>query len=133
MKCCGDGALAGDHWSDVAHVLTSAASSESFTFSTDPLFIEKTRDVVGLCMSPPENGIVLCVDEKSQVQALDRKHPRIFPMRPGVPERQTHDYLRHGVTSLFAELNVKTEKVVGACHRRHRHQEFLRFLRLIDQ
>lgn len=106
--------------------------SESFKFSTDPLFIEKTRDVVGLYMSPPENAIVLCVDEKSQVQALDRTAP-IFPMRPGVPERQTHDYLRHGVTSLFAALNVKTGHVIGACHRRHRHQEFLRFLRRIDQ
>jgi transposase len=106
--------------------------SESFKFSTDPLFIEKTRDVVGLYMSPPENAIVLCVDEKSQVQALDRTAP-ILPMRPGLPERQTHDYLRHGVTSLFAALNVKTGEVIGACHRRHRHQEFLRFLRRIDQ
>jgi transposase len=83
-------------------------------------------------MSPPENAIVFCVDEKSQVQALDRTQP-ILPMRPGVPERQTHDYLRHGVTSLFAALNVKTGEVIGACHRPHRHQEFLRFLRRIDR
>ncbi len=83
-------------------------------------------------MSPPENAIVLCVDEKSQVQALDRTQP-IFPMRPGVPERQSHDYLRHGVTSLFAALNVQTGKVIGSCHRRHRHQEFLKlFLRRVD-
>lgn len=105
--------------------------TETFKLSTDPLLIEKTRDIVGLYMSPPENAIVLCVDEKSQVQALDRTQP-IFPMRPGIPERQTHDYLRHGVTSLFAALNVATGKVIGACHRRHRHQEFLRFLRRID-
>lgn len=104
---------------------------ETFKLSTDPLFVEKVRDVVGLYMAPPERAIVLCVDEKSQVQALDRTQP-IFPMRPGVPERQTHDYTRHGVTSLFAALNVATGKVIGACHRRHRHQEFLRFLRLID-
>jgi transposase len=105
--------------------------TETYKFSTDPFFIEKTRDIVGLYMSPPENAIVLCVDEKSQVQALDRTQP-ILPMRPGLPERQSHDYLRHGVTSLFAALNVKTGAVIGACHRRHRHQEFLRFLRRID-
>jgi len=105
--------------------------TETFKLSTDPFFIEKTRDIVGLYMSPPENAIVLCVDEKSQVQALDRTQP-IFPMRPGVPERQSHDYLRHGVTSLFAALNVQTGKVIGSCHRRHRHQEFLKFLRRVD-
>ncbi len=105
--------------------------SQTFKLSTDPLFIEKTRDIVGLYMSPPENAIVLCVDEKSQVQALDRTQP-IFPMRPGVPERQSHDYLRHGVTSLFAALNVQTGKVIGACHRRHRQAEFLKFLRRVD-
>jgi transposase len=104
---------------------------ESFKLSSDPLFIEKTRDVVGLYMSPPENAIVLCVDEKSQIQALDRTQP-VFPLRPGVPERQTHDYLRHGVTSLFAALNIVSGEVIAACHRRHRHQEFLRFLRKID-
>lgn len=105
--------------------------SETFKLSTDPLFVEKTRDIIGLYMSPPERAIVLCVDEKSQVQALDRTQP-IFPMRPGLPERQTHDYLRHGVTSLFAALDIATGKIIGACHRRHRHQEFLRFLRKID-
>jgi len=105
--------------------------SEKFKLSTDPLFIGKTRDIVGLYMSPPENALVLCVDEKSQVQALDRTQP-IFPMRPGVPERQSHDYLRHGVTSLFAAFNVQTGKVIGSCHRRHRHQEFLKFLRRVD-
>jgi len=105
--------------------------SEKFKLSTDPLFIEKTRDIVGLYMSPPENALVLCVDEKSQVQALDRTQP-IFPMRPGVPERQSHDYLRHGATSLFAAFNVQTGKVIGSCHRRHRHQEFLKFLRRVD-
>lgn len=105
--------------------------SESFKLSTDPLFIEKTRDVVGLYLSPPENAIVLCVDEKSQVQALDRTQP-IFPLRPGVPERQSHDYVRHGATSLFAALNIASGKVIAACHRRHRHQEFLRFLRKIE-
>jgi transposase len=105
--------------------------SETFKLSTDPLFVEKTRDIVGLYMAPPEHAIVLCVDEKSQVQALDRTQP-MLPMRPGVPERRSHDYTRHGVTSLFAALNIATGKVIGACHRRHRHQEFLRFLRRID-
>jgi transposase len=105
--------------------------SETFKLSTDPLFVEKVRDVVGLYMAPPDRAVVLCVDEKSQVQAVDRTQP-IFPMRPGVPERQTHDYMRHGVTSLFAALDIATGKVIGACHRRHRHQEFLRFLRRID-
>lgn len=105
--------------------------TETFKLSTDPLFVEKVRDVVGLYMAPPERAIVLCVDEKSQVQALDRTQP-MFPMRPGMPERQTHDYVRHGVTSLFAALDVATGKIIGACHRRHRHQEFLRFLRRID-
>jgi transposase len=105
--------------------------SETFKLSTDPLFVEKTRDIVGLYMSPPERAIVLCLDEKSQVQALDRTQP-IFPMRPGIPERQTHDYVRHGVTSLFAALDIATGKIIGSCHRRHRHQEFLRFLRKID-
>lgn len=105
--------------------------TETFKLSTDPLFVEKVRDIVGLYMAPPERAIVLCVDEKSQVQALDRTQP-IFPMRPGLPERQTHDYTRHGVTSLFAALNVATGEIIGACHRRHRHQEFLRFLRRIN-
>ena len=91
----------------------------------------KVRDVVGLYMNPPENAIVLCIDEKSQVQALDRTQP-LLPLQPGQTERRTHDYVRHGTTSLFAVLNVATGEVVGRCHRRHRHQEFLKFLGEID-
>jgi transposase len=106
--------------------------TETFKLSADPQFIEKVRDVVGLYLNPPERAIVLCVDEKSQVQALDRSQP-LLPMRPGQPERHTHDYFRHGTTSLFAALNVATGEVIGRCHRRHRHQEFLRFLEQIDQ
>ncbi len=105
--------------------------SETFKLSTDPFFVEKLRDVVGLYMSPPERAIVLCVDEKSQVQALDRTQP-LLPLQPGVPERHTHDYVRHGTTSLFAALNVATGEIIGKCHRRHRHQEFLKFLNEID-
>jgi transposase len=105
---------------------------ESFKLSTDPQFIDKVRDIVGLYMSPPENAIVLCVDEKSQVQALDRSQP-LLPLEPGRPERRTHDYARHGTTSLFAALNVATGEVIGRCHQRHRQQEFLKFLELIDQ
>jgi transposase len=104
---------------------------ETFKLSTDPYFVEKVRDVVGLYLSPPENAIVLSVDEKSQVQALDRTQP-ILPMTPGQVERGTHDYVRHGVTSLFAALNVATGQVIGTCHRRHRHQEFLKFLDHVD-
>jgi transposase len=100
---------------------------ETFKLSTDPFFVEKVRDVVGLYLSPPERAIVLCVDEKSQVQALDRTQP-LLPMAPGQAERQTHDYVRHGTTSLFAALNVATGEVIGKCHRRHRHREFLKFL-----
>jgi transposase len=107
---------------------------ESFKLSTDPFFVEKVRDIVGLYLNPPEQtrAIVLCVDEKSQVQALDRSQP-ILPMRPGRAERRTHDYYRHGTTSLFAALDVATGKVIGRCHRRHRHQEFLRFLQQIER
>jgi len=93
--------------------------SESFKLSEDPMFIEKVRDIVGLYLNPPEHAVVLCVDEKSQVQALDRTQP-ILPMRPGTPERDTHDYVRHGVTSLFAALNVATGAVIHETHRRHR-------------
>jgi transposase len=103
----------------------------TFKLSTDPLFIEKVRDVVGLYMSPPDNAIVLSVDEKSQVQALDRTQP-LLPLEPGQVERHTHDYVRHGTTSLFAALNVATGQVIGKCHQRHRQQEFLKFLELID-
>lgn len=106
--------------------------TETFKFSTDPLFVDKVRDVVGLYLSPPDKAIVLAVDEKSQVQALDRSQP-LLPLEPGRPERHTHDYARHGTTSLFAALNVATGQVIGACHPRHRHQEFLRFLKQIEQ
>ncbi len=105
--------------------------SGTFKLSNDPYFIDKVRDIVGLYMAPPQRAIVLCVDEKSQVQALDRTQP-LLPMRPGQAERRTHDYVRHGTTSLFAALNVATGEVIGRCHRRHRHQEFLRFLDQID-
>lgn len=106
--------------------------AETFKLSRDPKFVEKVRDIVGLYMSPPANAVVLCVDEKSQMQALDRTQP-LLPMRPGGPERRTHDYHRHGTSSLFAALMVKTGVVIGECHRRHRHQEFIKFLRTIDQ
>ena len=107
---------------------------QTFKLSSDPFFVEKVRDVVGLYLNPPEQtrAVVLCVDEKSQVQALERTQP-LLPMRPGQPERRTHDYERHGTTSLFAALDIATGKVVGQCHRRHRHQEFLRFLDRIDK
>jgi transposase len=103
---------------------------ETFKFSTDPELEAKVRDVVGLYLNPPENAIVLCCDEKSQIQALDRTAP-ILPLRPGIPEKQTHDYLRHGTTSLFAALEVATGTVIDACYPRHRHQEFLRFLKQV--
>ena len=105
--------------------------TETFKLSEDPYFIEKVRDVVGMYISPPEHAIVLCVDEKSQVQALDRTQP-LLPLRPGQAERRTHDYVRHGTTSLFAALNAATGSVIGKCLRRHRHQEFLQFLRHLD-
>jgi transposase len=105
---------------------------ETFKLSNDPFFVEKVRDVVGLYLNPPERAIVLCVDEKSQVQALDRTQP-LLPLGPGQPERRTHDYVRHGTTSLFAALDVATGRVIGTCHRRHRHQEFLQFLRHIEE
>lgn len=106
--------------------------SETFKLSTDPLFIEKVRDIVGLYLNPPDRAVVLCVDEKTQVQALDRTAP-LLPMRPGQIERRTHDYVRHGTTSLFAALNTKTGEVLGQCHRRHRSIEFRKFLDRIDQ
>lgn len=105
--------------------------SATFKLSTDPYFVEKVRDVVGLYLSPPDNAIVLSVDEKSQVQALDRTQP-LLPMTPGQAERRTHDYVRNGTTSLFAALNVATGQVIGQCYRRHRQQEFLKFLNAID-
>ncbi len=104
--------------------------SETFKLSHDPLFIEKVRDIVGLYLNPPQKALVLAVDEKSQIQALDRTQP-LLPMRPGQIERRTHDYMRHGTTSLFAALEVKTGKVLGQCQRRHRSVEFRTFLRRI--
>jgi transposase len=101
--------------------------TEGFRFSTDPQLEPKITDVVGLYLHPPENAIVVCAEEKSQCQALERSQP-ILPMRSGIPERQTHDYARHGVTCLFAALNTATGQVTDACCPRHRHQEFLRFL-----
>ncbi len=106
--------------------------TETFKLSNDPLFIEKVRDIVGLYLDPPDKAVVLCVDEKTQVQALDRTQP-ILPMRPGTPERRTHDYRRFGITSLFAALNVATGQVLGQVRRRHRAKEFLDFLKTIDQ
>jgi transposase len=105
--------------------------TETFKLSPDPLFVEKVRDIVGLYLDPPERALVLCVDEKSQIQALDRTQP-LLPMRPGQPERRTHDYIRHGTTSLFAALDVATGKIIGQCHRRHRAREFRRFLDAIE-
>jgi transposase len=104
--------------------------SETFKFSTDPELEAKVRDVIGLYLNPPENAIVLCVDEKSQIQALDRTAP-ILPLRPGIPEKQTHDYVRHGTTTLFAALEVATGRVVDACYPRHRNEEFLKFLKQV--
>src|SRR3954466_6424304 len=96
--------------------------SDTFKLSTDPLFVEKVRDIVGLYMSPPERAVVLCVDEKSQIQALDRTQP-LLPLGPGRPENRTHDYVRHGTTTLFAALDAKTGRVIGECHQRHRATE----------
>jgi transposase len=105
--------------------------TESFKLSPDPLLIDKVRDIAGLYMNPPDHAVVFCVDEKSQIQALDRTQP-MLPMRPGQLERRTHDYKRHGTTSLFAALDVKTGRVIGQLHRRHRSQEFRRFLDTIE-
>lgn len=102
--------------------------SETFKFSTDPELVAKVTDIVGLYLDPPENAIVLCVDEKSQIQALDRTAPTL-PMQIGMPEKQTHDYIRNGTTTLFAALEIATGKVTGICRPRHRHQEFLVFLK----
>ena len=104
---------------------------ETFKLSRDKKFLEKLYDVVGLYLNPPDKSIVFCVDEKSQIQALERTQP-LLPLRPGIPARQTHDYQRHGTTTLFAALNMLDGKVIGDCMPRHRHQEFIRFLQLID-
>ena len=105
--------------------------TETFKLSADPFFIEKVRDIVGLYLDPPDRALVLCVDEKSQIQALDRTRP-LLPLRPGQVERRTHDYVRHGTTSLFAALDARTGKVIGQCHRRHRAVEFRKFLDAIE-
>jgi transposase len=105
--------------------------ADGFKLSSDPLFVEKVYDVVGLYLNPPESAVVLCVDEKSQVQALARSQP-VLPMMPGMPERRTHDYVRHGVTSLFAAFNIADGTVISAIHRRHRAVEFRKFLTTID-
>jgi transposase len=105
--------------------------TETFKLSKDPLFIDKVRDIVGLYLNPPDRALVLCVDEKSQMQALDRSQP-LLPMRPGQAERRSHDYKRHGTTSLFAALDVKTGRLIGELHRRHRSVEFRQFLDTID-
>ena len=104
---------------------------ETFKLSTDPMFVDKVRDIVGLYLDAPRRAMVLCVDEKSQIQALDRTQP-MLPLAPGMPERRTHDYVRHGTTTLFAALDVATGRVIGETHRRHRSSEFLKFLRTIE-
>jgi transposase len=106
--------------------------SETFVLSTDPQLVQKVRDIAGLYLSPPVNALVLCVDEKSQIQALSRSQP-ILPLKPGQLERRTPDYFRHGTTSLFAALDIATGKVIGQCFAKHRSQEFRKFLDLIDQ
>lgn len=105
--------------------------AETFKLSSDPLFVDKVRDIVGLYLSPPNRALVLSVDEKSQIQALDREQP-VLPMMPGMPERRTHSYVRHGTTSLFAALDIASGFVIGKCYKRHRATEFLDFLKQID-
>ena len=105
--------------------------TETFKLSTDPLFVEKVRDIVGLSLAPRDKALVLCVDEKTQIEALDRTQP-LLPMRPGQLERRTHDYRRHGTTSLFAALNVKTGNGIGQLHQRQRGREFRKFLDTIE-
>lgn len=104
---------------------------DSWKLSKDPLFVEKVRDVVGLYLNPPERALVLCVDEKTQIQALNRTQP-VFPMLPGTPARASHDYVRHGTSSLYAALDLASGQVIGSLHARHRSQEFLAFLKKID-
>jgi transposase len=106
--------------------------ADEFKISNDPQFVDKVRDVVGLYLDPPEKALVLCVDEKSQIQALDRSAP-VLPMMPGMPERRTHDYIRHGITTLFAALDTATGEIYGSIHRRHRAIEFKKFLAKLDK
>jgi transposase len=131
--------LLADHLGGISHVWVGKIWKrwglqpwrvETFKFSTDPELEAKVRDVVGLYLSPPDNAIVLSIDEKSQIQALDRTAP-ILPLRPGLPEKRSHDYRRNGTTTLFAALEIATGRVVDACMPRHRHQEFLRFLQQV--
>src|ERR1700756_3182436 len=105
--------------------------AETFKLSQDPLFVDKVRDIVGLYLNPPDHALVLCVDEKSQIQALDRTQP-LLPMRPGQIERRSHDYQRHGTTSLFAALDIATGRVIGRCYQRHRAIEFRKFLAAVE-
>ncbi len=105
---------------------------ERFKISKDPHFEDRVRDIVGLYLSPPDRALVLCIDEKSQIQALDRTAP-ILPLRPGLPERQTHDYKRHGTTTLFAAFNILNGKVIGTCQPRHRSREFVKFLNHLEK
>src|SRR5438046_4777157 len=105
--------------------------SDTFKLSPDPMLIEKVRDIAGLYIHPPDHALVLCVDEKSQIQALDRTQP-LLPMRPGQIERRSHDYTRHGTTSLFAALDIATGRVIGRCYQRHRAVEFRRFLAAVE-
>ena len=109
----------------------SHIAARTFKLSNDPLFVEKVYDIVGLYLDPPEAAVVLCVDEKSQIQALARSQPA-FPMMPGMPEKRTHDYVRSGTTSLFAAFNISDGTVITALHRRHRAIEFRKFLATID-
>ena len=139
----------GTHWSTrelskrfgISHTAVSTILKEhglkphlvkKFQFSTDTEFDSKLADVIGLYLDPPENSIVFCVDEKSQIQALERTQP-ILPMRAGIPERQTHDYRRHGTTTLFAALNVASGKVIGKCQRSHKAEDYVEFLKLLDR
>ena len=123
----GDGVCAVDDPPHLASILAAASPQRDLKLSADPYFVDKTRDIVGLYVDPPQHALVLCVDEKSQVQALDRTQP-LLPLRPGQVERRTHDYKRNGTTSLFAALDVATGKVIGQCYRRHRSAEFRKFL-----
>lgn len=121
-----------DDRADLAAARSEPHLVDGFKLSTDTLFVEKVVDVVGLYLNPPERAVVLCVDEKSQMQALDRSQP-VLPMMPGMPERRTHDYARHGTTSLLAAFNIADGTVVGELHRRHRAAEFKKFLVSIDK
>jgi hypothetical protein len=126
----GDVDLARHRRPDLARFGVQPWREQTFTFSTDPALEAKIRDVVGLYLHPPEKSVVLCVDEKPQIQALQRPAPPL-PVRPGSPERRTSDYVRHGTTTLFAALEVATRKLTEACTERHRNQEFLAFLRQV--